>query len=102
MMRITEDLIHRIRKFYQSKGIRHVTHQEKIQAHLKTLRKEREKLLGFKVTGEEKFQEYLVQTQTKRQKIVSEFQQLRQFLEEQERLLLAQLEKLDKEIVDTE
>uniref|UniRef100_A0A8C0J407 Zinc finger protein RFP-like n=1 Tax=Chelonoidis abingdonii TaxID=106734 RepID=A0A8C0J407_CHEAB len=49
----------------------------------------REKLLGFKVTGEEKFQE---------QKIVSEFQQLRQFLEEQERLLLAQLEKLDKEI----
>uniref|UniRef100_A0A8C0J3Z2 Zinc finger protein RFP-like n=1 Tax=Chelonoidis abingdonii TaxID=106734 RepID=A0A8C0J3Z2_CHEAB len=33
-----------------------------------------------------------------RQKIVSEFQQLRQFLEEQERLLLAQLEKLDKEI----
>ncbi|EMP39851.1 Tripartite motif-containing protein 39 [Chelonia mydas] len=39
------------------------------------------------------------QTETERQKIVSEFQQLRQFLEEQERLLLAQLEKLDKEIV---
>uniref|UniRef100_A0A8C0J2W1 Zinc finger protein RFP-like n=1 Tax=Chelonoidis abingdonii TaxID=106734 RepID=A0A8C0J2W1_CHEAB len=36
--------------------------------------------------------------QKQRQKIVSEFQQLRQFLEEQERLLLAQLEKLDKEI----
>uniref|UniRef100_A0A8C3HA03 Zinc finger protein RFP n=1 Tax=Chrysemys picta bellii TaxID=8478 RepID=A0A8C3HA03_CHRPI len=34
-----------------------------------------------------------------RQKIVSEFQQLRQFLEEQERLLLAQLEKLDKVFV---
>uniref|UniRef100_A0A8C3HMJ2 RING-type E3 ubiquitin transferase n=1 Tax=Chrysemys picta bellii TaxID=8478 RepID=A0A8C3HMJ2_CHRPI len=34
-----------------------------------------------------------------RQKIVSEFQQLRQFLEEQERLLLAQLEKLDEEMV---
>uniref|UniRef100_A0A8C0IRD2 Zinc finger protein RFP-like n=1 Tax=Chelonoidis abingdonii TaxID=106734 RepID=A0A8C0IRD2_CHEAB len=39
------------------------------------------------------------QTQTERQKIVSEFQRLRQFLEEQERLLLAQLEKLDEEIV---
>uniref|UniRef100_A0A8C0GCQ5 Zinc finger protein RFP-like n=1 Tax=Chelonoidis abingdonii TaxID=106734 RepID=A0A8C0GCQ5_CHEAB len=39
------------------------------------------------------------QTQTERQKIVSEFQQLRQFLEEQERLLLAHLEKLDEEIV---
>ncbi|XP_034644982.1 zinc finger protein RFP-like isoform X2 [Trachemys scripta elegans] len=48
---------------------------------------------------QEAAQEYKKQTETKRQKIVSEFQQLRQFLEEQERLLLAQLEKLDKEIV---
>uniref|UniRef100_A0A8C0GDJ9 Zinc finger protein RFP-like n=1 Tax=Chelonoidis abingdonii TaxID=106734 RepID=A0A8C0GDJ9_CHEAB len=39
------------------------------------------------------------QIQEERQKIVSEFQQLRQFLEEQERLLLVRLEKLDKEIV---
>uniref|UniRef100_K7FJG0 Uncharacterized protein n=1 Tax=Pelodiscus sinensis TaxID=13735 RepID=K7FJG0_PELSI len=38
------------------------------------------------------------QTQAERQKIVAEFQQLRQFLEEQERLLLAQLKKLDEEI----
>uniref|UniRef100_A0A8C3HN54 RING-type E3 ubiquitin transferase n=1 Tax=Chrysemys picta bellii TaxID=8478 RepID=A0A8C3HN54_CHRPI len=68
-------------------------YKEKIQDNLKTLREEREKLLGFKVTGEGKSQEYL------RQKIVSEFQQLRQFLEEQERLLLAQLEKLDEEMV---
>nr|XP_042703525.1 zinc finger protein RFP-like isoform X2 [Chrysemys picta bellii] len=74
-------------------------YKEKIQAHLKTLREEREKLLGFKVTGEKRSQEYLKQTETERQKIVSEFQQLRQFLEEQERLLLAQLEKLDEEIV---
>uniref|UniRef100_A0A452IN69 Tripartite motif containing 39 n=1 Tax=Gopherus agassizii TaxID=38772 RepID=A0A452IN69_9SAUR len=34
-----------------------------------------------------------------REKIVSEFQQLRQFLDEKEQLLLVQLEKLDKEIV---
>uniref|UniRef100_A0A8C0GWB5 RING-type E3 ubiquitin transferase n=1 Tax=Chelonoidis abingdonii TaxID=106734 RepID=A0A8C0GWB5_CHEAB len=39
------------------------------------------------------------QTETERQKIVSEFQQLQQFLEAQEQLLLAQLEKLDEEIV---
>ncbi|CAM4624202.1 zinc finger protein RFP-like [Lepidochelys kempii] len=71
----------------------------KIQAHLETLREEREKLLGFKVTGEGKSQEYLLQTQTERQKIVDEFQQLRKFLEEQERRLLAQLENLEKEIV---
>ncbi|XP_067425475.1 zinc finger protein RFP-like [Emydura macquarii macquarii] len=74
-------------------------YKEKIQAHLKTFREEREKLLGFKGTGEEKSQEYLKQIEKERQKIVSEFQQLRQFLEEQEQLLLAQLEKLDKEIV---
>ncbi|XP_024070579.1 zinc finger protein RFP-like [Terrapene carolina triunguis] len=77
-------------------------YKEKIQAHLKTLREEREKLLGLKVNGEERSQEYLKQTQTERQKILLEFQQLRQFLEEQERLLLAQLEKLDKEIVKTQ
>uniref|UniRef100_A0A8C3T1W2 Uncharacterized protein n=1 Tax=Chelydra serpentina TaxID=8475 RepID=A0A8C3T1W2_CHESE len=74
-------------------------YKEKIQAHLKTLREDREKLLGLKATGEGKSREYLKQTQTERQKIVSEFQQLRQFLEEQERLLLAQLEKLDTEIL---
>ncbi|XP_039357618.1 tripartite motif-containing protein 15-like [Mauremys reevesii] len=71
---------------------------EKIQAQLKTLR-EREKLLRFKYTGERKSRGYLKQIQEERQKIVSEFQQLRQFLEEQERLLLLWLEKLDKEIV---
>ncbi|XP_043352987.1 zinc finger protein RFP-like [Dermochelys coriacea] len=72
-------------------------YKEKIQAHLKTLREEREKLLRFKVTGEGKSREYLKQTQTERQKIVSEFQELREFLEEQEQLV--QLENLDKEIV---
>ncbi|XP_065421118.1 zinc finger protein RFP-like [Chrysemys picta bellii] len=66
---------------------------QKYKAYLKILREEREKLLGFKVTGEGKSQE---NTQTERQKIVSQFQQLRHFLEEQERLLLAQL---DEEIV---
>uniref|UniRef100_A0A8C8S0K4 Zinc finger protein RFP-like n=1 Tax=Pelusios castaneus TaxID=367368 RepID=A0A8C8S0K4_9SAUR len=72
--------------------------KEKIQAHLKTLREEREKLQECKVTREKRSQENLRKTQTERQKIVSEFQQLRQFLEEQERLLLAQLEKLEKEM----
>ncbi|XP_074873039.1 uncharacterized protein LOC142024751 [Carettochelys insculpta] len=74
-------------------------YKEKIQDHLKTLREEREKLLGLKATGEEKSRECLRQTQRERQKIVWEFQQLRQFLEEQERLLLARLEKLEEEIV---
>ncbi|XP_074975530.1 zinc finger protein RFP-like [Caretta caretta] len=74
-------------------------YKEKIQAHLEILKEEREKLLRFKVTGEGKSLEYLIQTQNKRQKVVSEFQQLRQFLEEEEQLLLGQLENLEKAIV---
>ncbi|XP_075768518.1 uncharacterized protein LOC142821441 isoform X7 [Pelodiscus sinensis] len=72
--------------------------QEELKAHLKTLREEREKLLGRKTTAEGKSQEYLKWTQAERQMIVAEFQQLRQFLEEQEQLLLAQLQKLDEEV----
>ncbi|XP_032637606.2 LOW QUALITY PROTEIN: zinc finger protein RFP-like [Chelonoidis abingdonii] len=80
-------------------------YKEKIQAQWETLREEIEKVPGFAETIEGKHQEYLLfpcfhkQTQTERQKIVSEFQQLRQFLDEQEQLLLAQLEKLDEDIV---
>ncbi|XP_067417482.1 E3 ubiquitin-protein ligase TRIM15-like isoform X2 [Emydura macquarii macquarii] len=74
-------------------------HQEKIQIHLKILREERETLLGFKLSREKRSQEYLKKTQTEREKIVSEFQQLRKFLVEQEQLLLAQLENLDKKIM---
>ncbi|KAG6921706.1 tripartite motif containing 10 [Chelydra serpentina] len=74
-------------------------HQEKIQAHLKTLREEREKLLGSKVTGEGKSPEYLVRASLLNHLILFLFQQLHQFLEEQERLLLAQLEMLGKEIM---
>uniref|UniRef100_A0A8C0IW85 RING-type E3 ubiquitin transferase n=1 Tax=Chelonoidis abingdonii TaxID=106734 RepID=A0A8C0IW85_CHEAB len=65
-------------------------YKEKIQVHLKALREEQEN--PFPIFLQK-------QTQTERRKIVSEFQQLPQFLEEQERLLLAQLEKLDEEIV---
>ncbi|XP_075768485.1 uncharacterized protein LOC142821440 [Pelodiscus sinensis] len=50
------------------------------------------------VPFQEAAQVYKKWTQAERQMIVAEFQQLRQFLEEQERLLLAQLEKLDEEI----
>ncbi|XP_050777191.1 E3 ubiquitin-protein ligase TRIM7-like isoform X2 [Gopherus flavomarginatus] len=48
---------------------------------------------------EEAAQEYKEKTDVERRKIMSEIQQLRQFMEEQERLLLAQLGGLDKEIV---
>uniref|UniRef100_A0A8C8SS44 RING-type E3 ubiquitin transferase n=1 Tax=Pelusios castaneus TaxID=367368 RepID=A0A8C8SS44_9SAUR len=73
-------------------------YMEKIQIQLQTLKEEREKLVGLKVTKEKRVWENLEQIETERQKIVSEFEQLRQFLEEQECLLLARLDELDKEI----
>ncbi|XP_039358194.1 zinc finger protein RFP-like [Mauremys reevesii] len=73
--------------------------KEQIQTRLDTLKQEREELLEWKQDGETQSQEYLGKIEAERQKIVSEFEQLRQFLEEQERLLLARLEELDKEIV---
>ncbi|XP_039373622.1 zinc finger protein RFP-like isoform X1 [Mauremys reevesii] len=74
-------------------------YKEQIHTQLNTLKKEREELLEWKREGETQSQEYLGKIEAERQKIVSEFEQLRQFLEEQERLLLARLEELDKEIV---
>ncbi|CAM5159358.1 unnamed protein product, partial [Eretmochelys imbricata] len=71
---------------------------EKIQSRLESLKKERDEILSDKSSGENTSQELLEQLETERQKIVSEFQRLRQFLDEQERLLLAQLEELNKEI----
>ncbi|CAM5158066.1 unnamed protein product, partial [Eretmochelys imbricata] len=54
--------------------------------------------MGLKLTKEARIWEHLEQVETERLKILSEFEQLWQFLEEQERLLLARLEELDKEI----
>ncbi|XP_038226758.2 E3 ubiquitin-protein ligase TRIM7-like [Dermochelys coriacea] len=73
-------------------------YKDQIQSRLEILKKEREKILSFKLNKESKSQELLKQLETEKQKIVSEFQELCQFLEEQKRLLLAQLEKLNKEI----
>uniref|UniRef100_A0A452HKD2 Uncharacterized protein n=1 Tax=Gopherus agassizii TaxID=38772 RepID=A0A452HKD2_9SAUR len=70
--------------------------QKQFQTQLQTLKEEREKLLGLKVSAEGRSREYLEKTDAQRQKIVSEFEQLRQFLEEQERLLLARLAELEK------
>ncbi|XP_026518069.1 zinc finger protein RFP-like [Terrapene carolina triunguis] len=74
-------------------------HKKKMQTRLNTLKQEREERLEWKQDGEMQSQEYLGKIDAERQKIVSEFEQLRQFLEEQEQLLLAQLEELAKEIV---
>ncbi|XP_027689398.2 zinc finger protein RFP [Chelonia mydas] len=70
-----------------------------IQSHLEILKKERAEILAFQSSGEMKSQELLKEVEAERQKVVSEFQQLRVFLEEQERYPLGRLGELDKEIV---
>ncbi|XP_065271487.1 zinc finger protein RFP-like [Emys orbicularis] len=75
------------------------SYKGQIQTRLNTLKKEREELLEWRQDGEKQSQEYLGKIEAERQKIVSEFEQLRLFLEAQERLLLARLEELDKETV---
>ncbi|XP_042703390.2 zinc finger protein RFP-like [Chrysemys picta bellii] len=73
-------------------------YKDQIRSRLEILKIERDVILTFKLSGENKSHELLKQLETEKQKIVSEFQQLHQFLEEQERLRLAQLEELNQEI----
>nr|XP_048674456.1 E3 ubiquitin-protein ligase TRIM7-like isoform X5 [Caretta caretta] len=73
-------------------------YKERIWTQLQTLKEEREKLLKYRQAKEGKSQEYLEKTDDERRKIMSDILQLRQLLEEQERLLLAQLGGLEKEI----
>ncbi|XP_065271257.1 zinc finger protein RFP-like [Emys orbicularis] len=74
-------------------------YKEQFQTRLQALKEEREKLLGWKLIGEKRSPEYLGKTEAEREKIVSQFKQLHQFLEEEEQLLLARLGDLEKEIV---
>ncbi|NXX52686.1 TRIM7 ligase, partial [Scopus umbretta] len=73
--------------------------KEQIRSDLEKLKKQREEILELKISGERRCQDYLMQTEVKRQKIVSEFRQLRRFLKDQELVLLARLGELDKEMM---
>ncbi|XP_032998252.1 E3 ubiquitin-protein ligase TRIM7-like isoform X1 [Lacerta agilis] len=73
-------------------------YKNQISSCLDNVRKEREKILVFKADTEKESQDLLEQTDAEREKMVAEFRQLHQFLEEQEKLLLAQLEEVEKEI----
>ncbi|XP_062454576.1 E3 ubiquitin-protein ligase TRIM7-like isoform X3 [Rhea pennata] len=86
-------------------------YKEKIQGRLDFLKRERQELLEFKVNDDKKTQELLVRgrdsasqgggqktIENERQKLLSEFEGLRQFLHDQEHILLGQLEKMEKSI----
>ncbi|XP_041265823.1 E3 ubiquitin-protein ligase TRIM7-like isoform X2 [Onychostruthus taczanowskii] len=72
--------------------------KEKIQGRLDFLRKERQELLEFKVNDDKKTQELLKTIESERQKLLSDFERLRQFLHDQEHILLGQLDKMEKNI----
>ncbi|XP_039216930.1 tripartite motif-containing protein 15-like isoform X4 [Crotalus tigris] len=72
--------------------------QERVKAQLESLKQEKNELWNQKLTGEKKIQEYTEKVQTERKDIVTEFEQLHQFLKKQEERLLTQLEELDKDI----
>uniref|UniRef100_A0A8C6V912 Uncharacterized protein n=1 Tax=Naja naja TaxID=35670 RepID=A0A8C6V912_NAJNA len=72
---------------------------KEIECRLQKLKEELEKLLRLKLAGEVRHQESLNQTDTERQKVVMEFEQMHHFLDEQEKLLLAQLKEMEREIV---
>ncbi|XP_077187169.1 zinc finger protein RFP-like [Paroedura picta] len=72
--------------------------KEKIQAQLLSLEKEREKLKEQKITEEQRTQKCLAQLEVEKQKILTTFEQMRQFLEEKEDLLLAEISDLEKEV----
>ncbi|XP_066471691.1 E3 ubiquitin-protein ligase TRIM7-like [Tiliqua scincoides] len=73
-------------------------YKDQISSRLEILRIEREKVLTYKAGAEKESQDLLNQTEEKRQKTKAEFQQIHQFLEEEERSLLAQIEEVEKEI----
>uniref|UniRef100_A0A8C8SS54 Zinc finger protein RFP-like n=1 Tax=Pelusios castaneus TaxID=367368 RepID=A0A8C8SS54_9SAUR len=75
-------------------------YKEQIQVQVQTLKEEREKLLSFRQSEEGRSQECLEKTSAERQKMMAKILQCRQFLDEQECLLMAQLGGLDKEIVE--
>ncbi|XP_010725540.1 E3 ubiquitin-protein ligase TRIM7-like [Meleagris gallopavo] len=66
---------------------------------MQILKEKKEKLQGLKEAEEGKSLEFLEKVQQERQKVVLDIKELQKFVEEQERLLLGRLEKLDQEIV---
>ncbi|XP_066471693.1 zinc finger protein RFP-like [Tiliqua scincoides] len=73
-------------------------YKDQICSQLQVLRKEREKILKYKADTEKESQDLLKQTEAERMKMVAVFRRLHQFLEEQEKLLLAQVDEVEKEI----
>ncbi|XP_067321495.1 zinc finger protein RFP-like [Anolis sagrei] len=73
-------------------------YKDQIWDSLETLKKEREKILACKADATRESQELLEKTKREKEKTVATFKCMHQFLEEQERNLLAKIEEIEKEI----
>ncbi|XP_077778336.1 zinc finger protein RFP-like [Podarcis muralis] len=73
-------------------------YMDQISSCLDNVRKEREKILVFKASTEKESQDLLKQTGAEREKMVAEIRRLHQFLEEQEKRILALMAEVEKEI----
>ncbi|XP_054834930.1 E3 ubiquitin-protein ligase TRIM7-like [Eublepharis macularius] len=65
---------------------------------LEILKKERKRILAYKANLVKESQDLLKQTKGQWNKTVNRFKKLHSFLEEQEKLLLAQMEEMEKEV----
>ncbi|XP_066470766.1 zinc finger protein RFP-like [Tiliqua scincoides] len=74
-------------------------YKDHVQSQLDNLRKQREKTVVSKWRGKQESQSLLKQTKTERQKLMTEFKNMRLLLEEKEYVLLASLDELDKRIM---
>ncbi|XP_054834154.1 zinc finger protein RFP-like [Eublepharis macularius] len=73
-------------------------YKKEIQSQLQSLEHERETFKEHKVVEDQKSQTLLVQLEAEKEKTKLAFQRMQSFLEQQERLRLSQLEKLEGEI----
>ncbi|XP_015263960.1 PREDICTED: tripartite motif-containing protein 7-like, partial [Gekko japonicus] len=73
-------------------------YKDQFCSRLEILKKERERIVASREDVEKESQDLLKQTTGEKQKTVAKFRQLHTFLEEQEKLLLAQMEEVEKEV----
>ncbi|XP_008104095.2 zinc finger protein RFP isoform X2 [Anolis carolinensis] len=73
-------------------------YKDQILNFLETLKKEKENILAYKADAAQESQDLLKKTQREKDRTVAAFRHMHQFLEEQERNLLAKMEEVEKEI----
>ncbi|XP_030053410.1 E3 ubiquitin-protein ligase TRIM39 [Microcaecilia unicolor] len=74
-------------------------YKEKFESHLTSLRKELDDIFKYKCSEQKKAKELKLETVIKKQKIILEFEELHQFLNEEQRVLLSMLEQEEEEIL---